>query len=208
MILFGWTAAFLLLLSFSVTAQVVSENDTVKEFPTPEASQELFRIGQDETLQGENVVEVPDTGHSPSKATWLSVALPGAGQVYNGKWWKVPIIYGGFATSGYFIIENNRQYDFWSEIIDQRLDSTQSDIYEGVYTDNQLFTIQNEYRRLRDLSIIITVAIYGLQILDANVDAHLYSFDVTDDISLNWEPTFVADPRFGAVYGASIRLNF
>ncbi len=208
MILFGWTAAFLLLLSFSVTAQVVSENDTVKEFPTPEASQELFRIGQDETLQGENVVEVPDTGQSPSKATWLSVALPGAGQVYNGKWWKVPIIYGGFATSGYFIIENNRQYDFWSEIIDQRLDSTQSDIYEGVYTDNQLFTIQNEYRRLRDLSIIITVAIYGLQILDANVDAHLYSFDVTDDISLNWEPTFVADPRFGAVYGASIRLNF
>lgn len=198
----------MLLLSFTGAAQVVPENDSIKEFPQPEVSPELFRLGQDESLRGENVRNVEDTTHSASKATWLSVALPGAGQIYNDKWWKVPIIYAGFTATGYYIYDNNRQLEFWSNIIDQRLDTGQTDQYEGIYSDNQLFTIQNTYRRYRDLSIILTVAIYGLQILDANVDAHLYNFDVSDDISLQWEPTFVADPRMGLIYGASVRINF
>lgn len=202
------TAAAVLLLSFTGAAQVEPENDTIKEFPTPEASKELFQLGQDESLQAGEVKVAQDTGHSPSTATWLSVAIPGAGQIYNGKWWKVPILYGGFAATGYFIVENNRQLNFWSEVIDMRLDPNQTDEYVDIYTNNQLFTIQNEYRRLRDLSIIITVAIYGLQILDANVDAHLYNFDITDDISLDWQPNFVTDPRFGAIYGASIQIRF
>lgn len=198
----------MLLLSFSGLAQVESEteNDSIHELPNLEADPDLFRFGQSSDLAPEEKV-VQDTGHSPTQATLLSL-IPGGGQIYNDKWWKVPIIYGGLATSGYFIYDNNRELKFWTNIIDQRLDSTQTDEYEGIYTDNQLFTIQNSYRRYRDLSIIITVAIYGLQILDANVDAHLYNFDVTDDISLHWEPTFVADPRFGAVYGASFRIRF
>ncbi|NVK26441.1 MAG: hypothetical protein HWE14_00285 [Flavobacteriia bacterium] len=203
------TAALVLLLSFQGLAQVEVEKDTVKEFPNVEASPELFRLGEDETLKDTSTYVSQDTGHSPALATWLSVALPGAGQIYNDKWWKVPIIYTGFAVSGYYIYENNRQLQIWSDIIDQRLDSTQTDIYEGIYSDNQLFTIQNSYRRYRDLSIIFTVAIYGLQILDANVDAHLYNFDVTDDISLNWEPTLAADPRInGLIYGASVSIRF
>lgn len=203
------TAASVLLLSFSGLAQneTESENDSIHRFPQPEASQNLFRVGEAEEFQSDRIV-IQDSGHSPSKATWLSVVLPGAGQVYNDKWWKVPIIYGGFATSGYFIYDNNRQLRFWTNIIDQRLDSSQTDVYEGIYNTNQLFTIQNSYRRFRDLSIIVTIAIYGLQILDANVDAHLYNFDVSDNLSFEWEPTFVADPRFGAIYGASVTLRF
>lgn len=184
-----------------------SENDTIREFPKPEASPDLFKIGQGEEFRTE-AVEEPDTGHSPSKATWLSVALPGAGQVYNDRWWKVPIIYAGFAATSYYIVDNNRELQFWTNIIDQRLDSTQTDEYVGIYNNEQLFTIQNSYRRSRDLSIILTVAIYGLQILDANVDAHLYYFDISDDISLDWQPTFTANMNMGLVYGASFRLRF
>ncbi|KAB2817553.1 DUF5683 domain-containing protein [Phaeocystidibacter marisrubri] len=204
------TAAFVLLLSFSGTAQVEegeTENDSIHELPNLEADPNLFRFGQSSDLEAPKTEVEEDTGHSPTKATLLSL-IPGGGQIYNDKWWKVPIIYGGLATSGYFIYDNNQQLRFWTNIINQRLDSTQTDEYEGIYSDNQLFTIQNSYRRYRDLSIIITVAIYGLQILDANVDAHLYNFDVSDDISLHWEPTFVADPRLGAVYGASFRIRF
>lgn len=205
------TAAFLLLLSFSALAQnegSETENDSIKEFPKLAPDTTLFRLGRSSGLAEGEVVEVVDTGHSPTKATLLSTFLPGAGQVYNGKWWKVPIVYGGFAASTYFIVDNNRELQFWSRIIEQRLDTNQTDEYEGIYGDNQLFAIQNEYRRLRDLSIIVTVAIYGLQILDANVDAHLYNFDVTEDISLEWRPSFVADPRLGGIYGASIWLRF
>lgn len=199
----------MLLFSFSGFAQVELENDSIKEFPPLEASPDLFRLGQDETLADENaVVEEPDTGHSPALATWLSVALPGAGQIYNDRWWKVPIIYAGFATTGYFIVDNNRELQFWTDVIDSRLDSTITDDYEGIYTTNQLFSIQNTYRRNRDLSIILTVVVYGLQVLDANVDAHLYNFDVTDDISFKWQPTFIADPRMGLIYGASFNLQF
>lgn len=202
------TAAFVLLFSFSGNAQVVPERDTVREFPKPEASQDLFRIGQDKSLQGERVIVEQDTTHSAARATWLSAALPGAGQVYNDKWWKVPIIYGGFAATGYYIYLNNQELSFWSDVIDMRLDDSQTDDYVGIYSDNQLFTIQNSYRRYRDLSIIFTAVVYGLQILDANVDAHLYNFDVSDDLSMNWEPALQADPRFGLVYGASFTLNF
>lgn len=198
----------MLLLSFSGRAQVVPENDSIKEFPKPEVSKELFSLGQDPTLSGDVQATPMDTSHSPSKATWLSAALPGAGQIYNGKWWKAPIIYGGFAATTYFIIENDKQLNFWSEVIDQRLDPDQTDEYALVYSDSQLFSIQNTYRRNRDLSIILTVAVYGLQILDANVDAHLYNFDVSDDISLHWEPTFVADSQVGMYYGASLSIRF
>lgn len=198
----------MLLLSFSGFGQVEeTENDSIHEFPNLEAAPDLFKIGQSKEFENSGVKIVSDTNHSPTTATLLSI-IPGGGQVYNRKWWKVPIIYGGLAASGYFIYDNNKQLNFWTNVIDQRLDSTQVDDYFGIYSDNQLFTIQNNYRRYRDLSIIITVAIYGLQILDANVDAHLYNFDVSEDISLHWKPTFVADPRFGAVYGASIRLSF
>lgn len=197
----------MLLFSFSGLAQVEAENDSIKEFPNIEADRDLFRLGQGDGIPKGEVVEEPDTGHSPTTATLLSL-IPGGGQVYNEKWWKVPIIYAGLATSGYFIYDNNQQLQFWTKIIDQRLDSTQTDEYDGVYNTNQLFTIQNTYRRYRDLSIIITVAIYGLQILDANVDAHLYNFDVSNNLSINWQPQVVADPRFGMVYGAAFTLHF
>jgi hypothetical protein len=129
--------------------------------------------------------------HSPRKALLLSTVLPGAGQVYNGKYWKVPIIYAGIGISLYAANWNFEQYTIYSDAFDIRIDGDETTIdeFDGVYSDEQLIQIQNFYRKNQEVSIIIAFAFYGLNILDANVDAHLHSFDISDDLSLDIEPT-------------------
>lgn len=191
------TAAILLLLfAFSANAQ----SDSLLP-PSPDTTI---------VLSTEKPIAIKSSGHSPSKATWMSVALPGLGQIYNDKWWKTIVVYAGFATTGYFIVENNRELKYWTNIIDVRLDGDPNTIdeYDGIYSTNQLFSAQNYYRRYRDLSIIIAVGIYGLQILDANVDAHLYDFDVSDDLSFHWEPTLLGSPSMGWSPGVKLKIEF
>jgi len=129
-----------------------------------------------------------DSTHSPKTATILSAVLPGAGQVYNGKWWKVPFVYAGLGTTTYFIIDNSKNYQsFRSAYLDRLEDPT---IHVGTdlefYSADNLRTISDQYRRRRDLSIIGTALVYVLNVIDANVDGHLCHFDVDrGDLSLN-----------------------
>jgi len=142
--------------------------------------------------------------HSPAKATLMSAVLPGLGQLYNKKYWKIPIIYGGFAAFGYFIGWNNRNFktarQAYSDLTDT-IPSTDSymKLKQIIYYDlskpsdvaslkQGLTSSQDYYRRNRDLLIIVTAAFYGLNIIDASVDAHFFNFDISDDLSLNWEP--------------------
>lgn len=135
-----------------------------------------------DTLQEDSV------DHDPTTATLRSAILPGLGQAYNEKYWKIPIVYGGLGASAYFIVRNGRRYrEFKSALVD-RTDPDRSDPYEGVYNRQQLRTLKETYRRWRDLSYISLVAVYVLQVVDANVDAHLYDFDVSEDLSLRMEP--------------------
>jgi len=131
--------------------------------------------------------------HSVKKATLLSAFLPGAGQVYNKKAWKVPIIYAGFAGMAYLIKFNNDNYRKYNDALIARNDGDSTTVdteFKDKYSDENLATLQDYYRSNRDLSIIVTSLIYVLNIIDAHVDAHLYTFNVNDNLSIKVEPEF------------------
>ncbi len=151
------------------------------------------------------------TFHDPTVATVRSAILPGLGQVYNEKYWKVPIVYGGLGASVYFIVRNGRRYrDYRSALVARA--NGKSDPYQGIYNEQQLTVLKKTYRRWRDLSYMSFLAVYLLQVVDANVDAHLHDFDVSDDLSLRMEPwtngpPLPSDPMKGGV-GLSLRIGF
>lgn len=129
--------------------------------------------------------------HSPFKATIMSVALPGLGQVYNGKWWKVPIIYGGFGGLIYSAVFNDLKCQAFKKAYLIRIDDNPAttDQFEGRYSDANLKELVSFYQRNRDLSLVFTGVLYALNIIDASVDGHLKDFDVSDDLTLKVRPT-------------------
>lgn len=161
--------------------------------------------------------------HSPKKAAMYSAIIPGWGQAYNKKYWKIPIVYAGFGTIGYFIGWNNRYYntykDAYSDLTD---DDPNTDSYNDIEasqyydltnpTDFENFRSglnkqQEYYRRNRDLLIISIIGFYGLNIIDASVDAHFFEFDISEDLTMNWQPT-VQPYRKELVYGLNFTFNF
>ncbi len=147
--------------------------------------------------------------HRPGRAALWGL-IPGGGQVYNGKFWKLPIVYGGLGAGIYAITFNHDQYRIYLDAFFEQTDTNFVGIpaFTGTYGPAQLITLQNEFRKQRDLSIILTALGYGLTILDAYVDAHLFYYDVSDDLSLRWEPRFSRD-RFsgGTNFGISLTLS-
>ncbi len=173
--------------------------------------------------------EEPKVEHSPKKATLYSTFLPGLGQAYNKKYWKIPLIYAGFGTIGYFIHWNNDNYNImrqaYLDLTDgdgpygiedptnsyMKLEAAQlRDLNNPTYYNNfktGLDKQQSYYRRNRDLLIISIIGFYGLNIIDASVDAHLYDFDISEDLTFNWQPTMQYE-NFQYVYGVSCTFTF
>lgn len=123
----------------------------------------------------------------PRRASLLSAVLPGAGQVYNRKYWKLPLLAGGAYALGYYINLNHEQYVLTRDAYMQR-SAGEQDRFNNTYTPEQLVRLREYWRRNRDLLIIITGFVYLLNIADAAVDAHLSGFDVSDDLSLRLQP--------------------
>jgi hypothetical protein len=144
----------------------------------------------------------PKVEHSPRRATIYSAVLPGLGQIYNRKYWKVPLVYGGFATLGYFINFNNEQYTMYrqaySDIIDNDPNTTsymKLNVNPNLKLDANILNFtsalkgaKDTWRRNRDLVVISTVAFYALNIIDASVDANFFNFDISDELTINWVP--------------------
>lgn len=138
----------------------------------------------------------------PKKALWLAIALPGAGQIYNRKYWKLPIFYGGIVGCIYAMTWNNQMYrDYQNAYMDISDDDPSTQSYNSflhlgtTITDENKSYYQNlfrkrkdRFRRWRDLSIFATVAVYALSVIDAYVDASLSDFDISDDLSLHIAP--------------------
>ncbi len=120
----------------------------------------------------------------PSKAAFYSAILPGLGQAYNKKYWKIPIVYGGLATGIYFYADNNKKYNEFRDIYKRRLEGYTDDEYQGIYSDNVIINAQRTFQRNRSISLLVTIGIYVLNIVDANVDAHLIQFNVNNNLSL------------------------
>lgn len=130
-----------------------------------------------------------DTVHSPRKAALLSTLLPGAGQAYNRKYWKMPLIYGAGIAGGYLIHTNVVEYKRYRQAYIYRSDTLASTVDDlPMYNAQQLKVFRDYYRRNAELTVIATAAVYLLQILDATVDAHLFEFDVSNNLALQVFP--------------------
>ncbi len=148
--------------------------------------------------------------HSPRKATILSAVLPGAGQIYNKKWWKVPIVYGAIGACLYMAINNNVQYvDHFAELVYRTNNNGNSNNPKfTLFSDAQLQEDIEFHQKWRDNFFIFTGVAYILNIVDANIDAHFYNFDVSPDLTLSVKPynQLSFDNQF--VSGVSLTLNF
>lgn len=148
----------------------------------------------------------PDT----KRAMWLALVLPGAGQIYNRKYWKLPIIYGGFVGCAYAITWNNQMYHDYSQAYMDIMDddpNTQSYnqfLHLGATIDasnieryKEIFRKRKDkYRRWRDMGTFVMIGIYAFSVIDAYVDASLSEFDISDDLTLRVEPTMLNDKRY------------
>jgi hypothetical protein len=124
--------------------------------------------------------------HSPKKAAIYSAVLPGLGQIYNHKYWKVPIVYAGFGGLIYGIVYNAKKYNYYKEQYIYMLDNNLTE-WEDL-TLQQAEVYKDFHKRYRDLFYIGTAGFYVLQIIDANVDAHLINYDISEDIALIIDP--------------------
>ncbi|GAA4813416.1 DUF5683 domain-containing protein [Litoribaculum gwangyangense] len=131
---------------------------------------------------------------SPAKAAFYSAILPGLGQAYNKKYWKIPIVYGAIGTGIYFYVTNNKEYNRYRDAYKSRLAGFTNDEFYLDIQGNQLSTPrvtteglergQKFYRKNKEISLLITFGLYALNIIDANVDAHLLQYNVDENLSL------------------------
>jgi hypothetical protein len=145
----------------------------------------------------------------PKRAMWLAIVLPGAGQIYNRKYWKLPIFYGGFVGCAYAMRWNNQMYSDYSQAYidimddDPNTKSYESFLHLGLQIDDsnieqfktRFKSRKDRFRRWRDLSFFCMLGVYGLSIIDAYVDASLSQFDISDDLTLHVEPGFVGTSK-------------
>ncbi len=148
---------------------------------------------------------------SPSKAAFYSAIFPGMGQVYNKKYWKTPIVLGAMGTSIYYYLNNNREFKRYRTAYKLRknnlIDEFTVDGVE-VISEETLERAQDQLRENRDMSLLTTVILYVLQIVEASVNAHLLQFNTDDNLS--FKPTFMNDPIYveAPKVGLTIKYNF
>lgn len=149
----------------------------------------------------------PRYGKNPKTASLLSALVPGAGQFYNKKYWKLPIVYGAGFALGYYIRLNNSQYELCRDSY-LKVKAGEKDYFNGAYDADQLARLREYWRRNRDLLIIVSGLTYLLNIADAAVDAHLSRFDVSDDLTIRLSPGLIlAGNRPSPVLGLRFELH-
>ena len=181
-------------------------------------------------------IMVPDSnkvvaGNAPKKiwkpdvatATWIALVIPGGGQIYNRKYWKLPLVYGGFVGCAYALNWNSQMYKDYSQAYLDIMDSDpNTDSYKDFFRPGYNFEANKEYlqnvfkkrkdryRRWRDLSIFSFIGVYALSVIDAYVDAQLSNFDISEDINMSIEPQIIDSRQmFGKdYYGFNCNIRF
>ena len=163
----------------------------------------------------------------PQRAVWLALVIPGGGQIYNRKYWKLPLVYGGFVGCIYAMRWNNMMYKDYAQAyldimdddpgtasynnfmhLNRRIDSTNEERYKNLFKKRK-----DRYRRWRDLSFFVLVGVYAVSVIDAYVDAELSAFDLSKDLSLKVRPTVISNgssmnPLTAASLGVNCSINF
>jgi hypothetical protein len=149
---------------------------------------------------------------APAKAAFYSAIIPGLGQAINKKYWKIPIVYGAIGTGIYFYMDNNKVYKRYRNAYKRRLAGFTDDEFYGlestpILSNEALIRAQQTLRRNKELSLLITIGLYALNIIDANVDAHLLQYNM--DTNLAVKPYLDFDtPDSSAQLGLSLNINF
>lgn len=150
--------------------------------------------------------------HSAKKASIYSAIVPGLGQVYNKKYWKVPLIYAGFIGLAYAFENNQKGYSKFKTAYAYRMDEDSTTIDEfannTAYTPEYLKATRDDFRKYRDLSVIGMVGLYFLNIVDASVDAHLFDYDVSDDLTLRVQPVMIKPKNHYQTFGLRCSISF
>jgi hypothetical protein len=137
----------------------------------------------------------------------MSALCPGLGQIYNRKYWKLPIIYAAMGGCVFGFAFNQNEFAYYRDVLRVRYDDDLLTVDPlPQYSDASIVALKNDYQRYRDLCVIGFSAIYLLQVIDAAVDAHLYTFDVGPDLSLQWSPRFTPGYRQN-YYGIGLQLT-
>lgn len=165
----------------------------------PEREIRQAQPDQDLTRTREIIVEeeeIMEEKHSPLKATMLSATLPGLGQAYNERYWKIPIIYAGFGAVAYFVRFNNNEYQTFRRAYLAKVDGNPNTVVDEeleAWSADRLQRATNFYRRNLEITYILGAALYVLNVLDATVDAHLIDFDIGEDLSMKLHPVVFPD---------------
>lgn len=147
----------------------------------------------------------------PAKAAFYSAALPGLGQAYNKKYWKIPIVYGAIGTALYFYFDNDKVYDRYRNAYKRRLAGFRDDEFYGpsetpFISEDALIRAQRTLKRNKEMSMLIAVGLYALNIIDANVDAHLLQYNMDENLSFKPYIDF-NNPNYNAQIGLSFNLK-
>jgi hypothetical protein len=200
-----------LMLSFGLFAQVIPEEEEEKGEQTEQwKSQDSIYYEEPEIKVVQRDSAYYSDKKNPTTAALLSAVLPGAGQAYNEKYWKIPIVY--FITGGlvYWADYNNKQYhrylDAYVAVKDE--DESTVDEFEGAVPADNLLHYKNSFRRNRDITFLLIGAAYLFNIIDASVDAHFSDYDVGEDLSLNISPVILNSNYQKYIPGINLSFRF
>ena len=187
------------------TAELARKNDSIQSaVPLPEKEKKRW---------------IPNS----NKTVWLGLVIPGAGQIYNRKYWKLPIIYGGFVGCAYALTWNGQMYKDYSQAYQDIMSNNPNnnsyedflppgiDVHDRLDYYQELFRKRKDlYRRQRDLSIFVFIGVYLLSVIDAYVDAELSDFDISKDLTMTWQPTVFNDAFRNRPQGIGVQccINF
>ncbi|MGW9686819.1 DUF5683 domain-containing protein [Flagellimonas sp. 2504JD1-5] len=207
----------ILLLSFHSTFSQEKEAEEEQPHPQEIDSLALDLEGEGITIQEVTYQKKKINPLAPSKAAFYSAILPGLGQIYNKRYWKAPIVWGAIGTGIYVYSYNNTQYNAARDAFKRRRAGfTDDEFYDingdGTGPDISLEALQDAQestQRDRDLSLLITIVMYALNIVDANVDAHLKQYNVDDDLAIDFKPYLDLNPLTNNPnYGIALVVKF
>lgn len=193
----------LFIIFFIISGRVFPQHDTtaistdiqVKSKKRDGVKTSTIILPVDSNIKKQEAVPLTDSilrkKHNPTTATLLSI-IPGGGQIYNRKWWKVPIIYACLGVSGYFIYDFAGKTTLYQKEYIYRMNGEISKLNPNLasYADENVLALKNYYRRNLEIAIGAMTVVYLLNLIDATVDAHLFYFDISDDLSLHIKPFF------------------
>ena len=205
----------LLLILLLFTGFVYAQQDSIP--PKKSDADSLQQSLEGKGVRFDEVVKRKINPLAPSRAAFYSALVPGLGQAYNKRYWKIPLVYAALGTGVYAYSFNNGQYNRYRDAFKARKAGLVTDEFYDIngdglgpdVSDTALEDAQVRFQEDRDLSLLITIVLYALNIIDANVDAHLKQYNVSEELTIDFQPFLERDPfMMNPYYGMAFQIKF